>query len=473
MDPSLALPIGGLPVLGDQFVTVTGRFKNGEGRIFMVQELHIGTTVKKLGQLTGADSRPWLAVLCRYPDKSDSLPSKSHFRQLLTNSYYPSVDHLIREMSYNRANFQGSQVIGPYTLPLPYGRYNFDGHDEDAYPEFHMDIFMHDILGKIGNAVDFTKFFGFYFITNYRLSCNLAPGYVCAFITGWEIDGNPYSTAVFGPWAYPHQTVFAHESIHSYGIIHSSGPYAETYDSQWDIMSASGTCNTTNFTDPLWHSDNGCLGIHTIAWHKFLAGWIEPTRIFSTGSSGAGIVTIERLELPPLVSGSYLMADIQLPGSQFYTVEYRRQVGYDGVGAIPDEAVIIHSVQPERPDRKAQVVDPDNNGNPNDAGAMWSPAETFLSAEGIIVHVERMNEEAAVVSLSNQARDPVFANSTYSGFENGTLSFPWNTVTEAYASVLPSGIVYLQPGIYPEQFKFTKPCKLKNYRSDKSVFIGQ
>ncbi len=472
-DPSLDLK-GSITILENQEMTVVGKYKSGDTREFVVRELQLEIPVEKIQRLAAAESRPWLAVLCLYPDKSNPLPSKSHFQSLLSDYNFPSVDHFMREISYNRANFQGTEVIGPYTLTLPYGRYNFDGPDEDAYPEFHMDIFMHDIIGKIGNDVDFTKFFGVFFITNYKLSCNLAPGYSCAFITGWEIHDNPYSTAVFGPWGYSHQTVFAHESIHSYGIIHSSGPYNEVYDSKWDIMSGSGTCGDSNYSsDSLMHEENGCLGIHTIAWHKFIAGWINPEQIFVTGSSGAGLVNIERLEYPALEVGNYLMADIHIPGSNFYTIEYRRQLGYDGVGAIPDNAVIIHSVNPERADRKAQVVDPDANGNPNDEGAMWLPGETFQSGDGVIVHVESMNNEAAVVSMSNKAGNPVYANSAYNGFEDGTIGAPWNTVAEAYASVIPSGTVMIQPGIYREIFRLTKPCKLQNYGSDTSVFIGE
>ena len=61
-----------------------------------------------------------------------------------------------------------------------------------------------------------------------------------------------------------------------------------------------------------------------------------------------------------------------LPGStRFYTVETRRLAGYDA--KLPGHAVIIHFVDTTRSDRDAQVIDPDANGNPDDAGAMWLP----------------------------------------------------------------------------------------------------
>jgi hypothetical protein len=70
------------------------------------------------------------------------------------------------------------------------------------------------------------------------------------------------------------------------------------------------------------------------------------------------------------------MIQVPIPNTnQWYTVEARRLTGYDT--PLPGDAVVIHRVDPNRPDREAQVVDPDLNGNPNDAGAMWVPGESF------------------------------------------------------------------------------------------------
>ena len=78
------------------------------------------------------------------------------------------------------------------------------------------------------------------------------------------------------------------------------------------------------------------------------------------------------------------MAKIPIQGSttDFYTVEARRLIGYD-LG-IPNNAIVIHRVLTTRTDRDAQVVDADGNGNPNDAGAMWTPGETFVDAANLI-----------------------------------------------------------------------------------------
>ena len=49
---------------------------------------------------------------------------------------------------------------------------------------------------------------------------------------------------------------------------------------------------------------------------------------------------------------------------------------------------MIHKVDTTLSDRNAKVVDATNNGDPNDAGAMWLPGETFTdAANGIKVKV--------------------------------------------------------------------------------------
>ena len=75
------------------------------------------------------------------------------------------------------------------------------------------------------------------------------------------------------------------------------------------------------------------------------------------------------------------MAQIPIGRSptDFYTVEVRLFAGYDD--GIPDEAIVIHKVDTTREDRLAQVVDVDNNGDPNDERAMWTVGEIFTDAE--------------------------------------------------------------------------------------------
>ena len=52
----------------------------------------------------------------------------------------------------------------------------------------------------------------------------------------------------------------------------------------------------------------------------------------------------------------------------------------------------------------AQVVDVDNNGDPNDAGAMWTPGETFTdAANGITVTVNAQTATGFQVTIKRGA----------------------------------------------------------------------
>ena len=148
----------------------------------------------------------------------------------------------------------------------------------------------------------------------------------------------------------------------------------------------------------------GCVGPHTIAYHKDLLGWIPSAQKYVAAPGTTQTIVIERLAQP--TSGtSYLMAQLPIGGSttQFYTVEVRRVAGYDG--KLPEEAVVIHRVDTTRTDRNAQVVDNDGNGNPNDASAMWRPGETFVdSTNGLTVDRERADGDG-LPSDHHQWRD--------------------------------------------------------------------
>jgi hypothetical protein len=224
----------------------------------------------------------------------------------------------------------------------------------------------------------------------------------------------------------------------------------------------------------------GCISVHTIAFHKDKLGWISDARRYDTGFSGAAVITIERLALPPLAQGTYLMGKLRMGGSatRFYTVEVRRFAGYDGSepgpGAIPGETVLIHDVDTNRPDRWAQVVDSDGNGDCNDDGAMWESGEVFVDgANRIVVTVESADSVSAMVSVSNQARDPVYVWGGASGYQDGSPEDPWDTVEEGYAGVYPNGTVYVVPGNYPETLTMSKPCRLEQGYGTEPVIIGE
>jgi len=155
-----------------------------------------------------------------------------------------------------------------------------------------------------------------------------------------------------------------------------------------------GNCNRSGGRDNTF----GCLGQHTIAFHKNMLGWITPTLIYTVTPFSQAVITLTNIAAP--VPGRYLM--VRLPqGSpnRFKTIEARRRIGYDT--PLPGDAVIIHDVDTTRRDRQAQVVDIDNNGNPNDAGAMWTVSESFTDvANGVVIRVAAQTTDGFVLNIA-------------------------------------------------------------------------
>ncbi|MGD8794660.1 MAG: PKD domain-containing protein, partial [Anaerolineae bacterium] len=219
----------------------------------------------------------------------------------------------------------------------------------------------------------------------------------CAWGGGWymELDGvyKYYRMTWEPPWGYANQGVIGHEMGHGFGLPHSSGTYGQTYDNQWDVMSDVWSNCTP-------HATYGCLGQHTISYHKDRLGWVAEEKRYVVTSGSQATVVLEQLALPQ--SDNYLLVQVPIDpsGTRFYTAEARRWQGYDV--KLPGQAVIIHEVDIYR-SRPANVIDADGNGNTGDAGAMWLPGETFVDAtEGITIHVLSATTTGFVIGIDTR-----------------------------------------------------------------------
>lgn len=316
-------------------------------------------------------SYKWATLLCKFSNVSDEPHDRAWFDGLM-GMEYPGLGHYWAEQSYGQLDLGGSQAYGWFMLPGTRSSYG-------TYPNMDFQKLAADCVAAADAQVNFREFQG----VNVMLNADI--GIAGGGQGSFDVDGENTtfgttwqgSSGGQGMEGYDRQSIVASEMQHALGIPwHSSGPYDQTYDSYWDVGSVPGA------TCPNREGTYGCIGQHTIAYHKDVLGWIPDTRRFEAPE---GTTTVKLQALDTMPGSDFLWAKVPTAGSatQFYSVEVRRQHGYD-VALPTASTVILHKVDLSVPDggRRARVVDATNDENPNDEGAMWRAGETFKDDSG-------------------------------------------------------------------------------------------
>jgi M6 family metalloprotease-like protein len=467
---------GGLLALNGQVVTVEGQIAQAPRPTLVVETITAKGGPEAPDSPRGGvyGSQPYVWILMRFAD-DPSTPEDPPWFWTQALGGYPSLDHYWREISYNNIDLLGSVVVGWYDLPHPRSYYVYDIDPEDPGDELDGERTIADAIAVADADVYFPAFAGFLMMYNGELDGAAYGGRGTLTIDGQTKE---YGIVWMPQGGWRAQSIMAHELGHSFGLPHSSGPYDETYDSQWDVMSRS--CGACTYSDPTY----GELALHTIAYHKNELGWIHPLHRYEMPMTPTvASVWLHDLVVPP-PAGRLLMARITWSSDpwRFYSFERRYGTGYDQ--NLPGESVIIHDVLPGRmvsdpqgdlySDRWAQVVDADGDGDCNDEGAQWEPGESFSDvANTIVATVEWADEYSSILTLTNAARTYVYVNWANSGYEDGTATYPWNTVWEGHGAAYPGGSVYIAAGSYPETLTLRKPATLRRSGTTGVVRIGQ
>ena len=405
IDIDLMRPLGGPVALNRKRVTVEGEWEQSGAATeqFRVSSIELAesldapsaleaspdgaATLHTTSQAAVTGSQAWVTILCRFGDATDVTPHPVSYYEDLMGAAETQLGHYWNEVSYgNIPDLRGSRVVGWYNLPRPRSYYYLD-RAEDGYIEPDHGKLRGDCIAAADTDVFFPDFWGINLIFNGEQGVR---GFGSS--QRLTLDGHTrfwgLSTITDG---FSRGTV-AHEMGHAFGLMHSSGPYDRTYDSEWDVMSGGQRCSPLDL-------EYGCGRVHTIAYHKDFLGWIPSSRKYVAPRNSTRTITLERLAQPG--SAGYLMAQIPIGRSRtdFYTVEARLFAGYDD--EIPDEAIVIHKVDTTREDRLAQVVDIDNNGDTNDEGARWTVGEIFTDrANNLQVSIDAADATSYRVTIN-------------------------------------------------------------------------
>ncbi len=426
-----SLPIDQLLRLRGQWVEVDGGWVGTQASTLQVDEIQPENGAAPLDPAVSG-AQPWVTVLCKFNDVAIEPKAPAYF-QTMYGSAYPFLDHYWREQSYNQINIVGSQAVGQwYTLPQPRSYY--------VNGSANLSTLAADCTAAADAAVNYAGFVGINLMFNSDLD-----GYAWGGSRTMTLDGTTkrFYMTWEPPWGYKDLTVISHEMGHGFGMPHSSFNRSSVYDNRWDVMSDTWT-DCANSRDATY----GCLGQHTIGYHKDLVGWL--TGKTTSVAPGAQVtVTLEQLALPQ--TANLLLAKIPIGGTnRFYTVEVRRKVGYDV--KLPGQAVILHLVDPSQYSIPAQLIDPDGDSNTGDAGAMWTVGETFTDAtSGIWVRVDSATATGYGVTIANNSPTltPTLSGSptrTFTPSHTFTPSATRTFTATPTKTLTPTRVPTLQPG---------------------------
>ena len=303
-------------------------------------------------------SQKWVSLLCRFAGTTTVPHPKSWYDGLVGGSSSLISDYF-EETSYGTIDLAGGTVMA--WVDMPHNRSYYGAPANADLTQMAKDC----ATASNTAGLDFDDYMGIDMHFNENMTYSWGGS---VYLT---LDGvsRIWKATWMSDWGVA--GVQAHEMGHGFGLLHSSGPYAQTYDSHWDQMSYA----YAGPQDP----DYGWTPEGTISYHRDVLGWFDPSWVTTVPDGGSATVTLRPLSDPAAAGGEREIV-IPVTANVAYTVEARERSGAD-VG-VPGDAVVIHQVDESRAtsspfDRIAQVVDADGDGDVNDGGAMWTVGETF------------------------------------------------------------------------------------------------
>ncbi len=356
----------------------------------IIQVADIQGITRDAPQAAVTGNEKWVNIACRFGDMTDETPRPREYFDDIMQNIAPGMDHYWRQSSSGQVDIEGSAAYGWYDLP----------RNKSLYMRLPTPVALRTLLQDCvdlaveQDGLDLTRYGGINIMLNDKFGCCAWGGRMAV---STENGSKTFRTTWLPPWAFNSLHVIAHEMGHGWGLPHSSGPYGKVYDSAWDVMS--GGTRMLDFCR-VGSEGLGCFQVGTIGYHLDMLGWLPQDRVQTVAPGDSQMFILDALTTARSTSNTLL---VKVPvGSAsartFYTAEVRTLTGYDR--NVPGEAVVLHEVRTGR-SSPALVVDADNNGDPNDEGAMWFPGETFESNDITIEVLQRIGTTYVVRVTNN------------------------------------------------------------------------
>jgi hypothetical protein len=329
------------------------------------------------GAEIGALSKPQLgahayAVLkCKYPDNATDAITNAQVHDGMVaafNNWSLASYGSIAMSDVEMPTCQGTGCTANYILPKTQVNY-FDPTTNVS----NFGLVVNDCMTVANADFDFSKFFGVIVVAVGGFNIN---GTVTAQAISPPLDGVSSIPAIVlsAPNEVPIGRFAAHEIGHSIGLPHiNPQPPSGVQGPLLDVMASGGLTNTNMY-------------------HKDFLGWIPAARKLLVSPGTNTTITLDRSAQPSNAAGTFLMAELSIPGTgplsgtgAAVVIEARQQAGIDA--SIPHEGVVVYYVDPTQPNW-VFVFDPESNGDVNELSSFLQPGQTHANAQlGLTIQV--------------------------------------------------------------------------------------
>ncbi len=239
---------------------------------------------------------------------------------------------------------------------------------------------------------------------------------------------------------------------------------------------------------------DGNTPAHPSAWEKWYQGWLTP-RYLTNNTLNLSIPRVEDnrsnsvIQLLNNPNGVDWSFEERSGSGEYFLVENRQKVGYDA--QLPGCGLLIWHIDETRTSTNAANADEnrklvdleeadglkhlDNEDNRGDTGdpfpgtsnktifdAYSNPNSRFYNSNLNNAAIVDISSGCANTKTATFLPAAIYVDANASGFEDGSITHPFNTITEGVNAVPNEGVIRILPGTYPETVTINRAMELRS-----------